>query len=203
MARISLGTLALIAVAQLSVSACTVRVNGAGEPKTPAAEPAPAPAPTTTASAAPTQTPPAQTSGAKAEGDSIKLPGNIVFDTAKATLKEGSGSEVVLEQLRLFLLQNPRITKIRIEGHTDNVGQPADNLELSGQRALTIKRWLIAHEIPKERLIAVGFGQERPIASNATEEGKAQNRRTEFKIAEVSGKRYLNLDPTAGGKVFE
>ncbi len=200
MARISLGTLALIAVAQLSVSACTVRVNGAGEPKTPAAEPAPAPTPTT----APTQTPPpAQASGVKAEGDSIKLPGNIVFDTAKATLKEGSGSEVVLEQLRLFLLQNPRITKIRIEGHTDNVGQPADNLELSGQRALTIKRWLIAHEIPKERLIAVGFGQERPIASNATEEGKAQNRRTEFKIAEVSGKRYLNLDPTAGGKVFE
>lgn len=200
MARISLGTLALIAVAQLSVSACTVRVNGAGEPKTPAAEPAPAPTPTT----APTQTPPpAQASGVKAEGDSIKLPGNIVFDTAKATLKEGSGSEVVLEQLRLFLLQNPRITKIRIEGHTDNVGQPADNLELSGQRALTIKRWLIAHEIPKERLIAVGFGQERPIASNATEEGKAQNRRTEFKIAELKGKPYLGMDPTAGGTVFD
>jgi OOP family OmpA-OmpF porin len=99
--------------------------------------------------------------------------------------------------------ENPKVTKLRIEGHTDNVGDAQTNVELSGQRALTVKRWLVDKGIPKERLIAVGFGMSRPIADNASEEGRAQNRRTEFKIAELHGKRYMNRDPTGGGKVFD
>ena len=133
----------------------------------------------------------------------VSIPGNIVFDTGKATLKQGSGSEETLAQLKEFLDNNPRVTKLRIEGHTDNVGEDAANMTLSAARALTIKKWLMDKGIPAERLLAVGFGESRPIADNSTDEGKAQNRRTEFHIAEQSGKRYLGRDPTAGGKVLE
>ncbi len=49
----------------------------------------------------------------------------------------------------------------------------------------------------------MGFGQNKPIADNSTEEGKSKNRRTEFHVAELGGKKYLGLDPTGGGKVFE
>jgi OOP family OmpA-OmpF porin len=133
----------------------------------------------------------------------VSIPGNIVFDTGKATLKQGAGSEVVLDQLKLFLDQNKQVTKLRIEGHTDNVGNDADNQTLSGQRALTIKTYLVGKGVARERLLAAGFGETKPIADNSTEEGKAQNRRTEFKIAELNGKAYLGQDPSGGGKVFD
>jgi len=196
-------TLSLVGLAYLA--GCTVTTHGSGEAQTggqnppPAATPAPTPTPAPTAEPAPAP----KKSNATVKGDSVSIPGNIVFDSKKATLKEGAGSEVVLEQLKLFLDENPQVTKLRVEGHTDNVGQPGDNEKLSGERALTIKKWLIDKGIAKERLIAVGFGEKKPIADNSKEEGKAQNRRTEFRIAELKGKAYLGMDPTGGGKVFE
>jgi OOP family OmpA-OmpF porin len=135
--------------------------------------------------------------------DLITLPGAIEFETGKATFKVGGTSEAALAQLKQFLEENPRITKLRIEGHTDNVGQAAANETLSGERALTIKKFLVEKGIAKARLLATGFGQSRPIADNSTEEGRAKNRRTEFRIAELSGKPYLVKDTTGGGKVFD
>ena len=126
-----------------------------------------------------------------------------MFDTGKDTFKAGAGSEEVLTQLKQFLEENPRVTKLRIEGHTDNVGNDNDNMDLSARRALTCKKWLVDNGIDAKRLLAVGFGESKPIADNATADGKAQNRRTEFHIAELDGKRYLGRDPTAGGKVLE
>jgi OOP family OmpA-OmpF porin len=131
------------------------------------------------------------------------MPGTIEFDTGTANLKASSGSEQALDQLRAFLAENTRLTKLRIEGHTDNVGSAAANEKLSGERALTIKRWLVSKGIAKERLLAVAFGHTKPIADNSTEEGRAKNRRTEFKVAELGGKNYMGMDPTGGGKVFE
>lgn len=199
-------SLMVTVVGTVLLAGCTIRTagdaqaGGQNQPPPPAtAEPAPAPTATTPA---PTPETPKK-SNATVKGDTISIPGNIVFDTKKATLKEGAGSEVVLEQLKQFLIENPQVTKLRVEGHTDNVGQPADNVKLSGERSLTIKKWLVDHGIAKDRVIAVGFGEGKPIADNATEEGKAQNRRTEFKIAELNGKKYLGLDPTAGQKVFD
>jgi OOP family OmpA-OmpF porin len=169
------------------------------------AEPAPAPAPTE-----PAATPTLRKSKAEVgKGGSVRIPGNIVFDTGKASLKEGAGSEAVLEELKLYMEENKeQVAKLRIEGHTDNVGKPADNLELSGQRALTIKKWLIDHEVAADRLLAVGFGEQKPLAPNTTDDGRAQNRRTEFKIAMVFGKDkkptpYLGMDVTGGGKEFK
>lgn len=198
-------SLMLTFVGLAMLAGCTVTTRSSGEAQTggqnppPAATPAPTPTPAPTAEPAPAP----KKSNATVKGDSVQIPGNIVFDTKKATLKEGAGSEVVLDQLKIFLDENPQVTKLRVEGHTDNVGQPADNEKLSGERALTIKKWLVGKGIAKERLIAVGFGEKKPIADNSKEEGRAQNRRTEFKIAELKGKPYLGMDPTAGGKVFD
>ena len=187
-------------------AACVVKEGPAEPAAAPTANPTP-PAPATTAPApAPTPAPtpaPAPTGKVEVKGDSVNIPGNIVFETKSAKIKEGSGSEVVLEQLKKFLDDNPQVTKLRIEGHTDNVGQPADNMKLSGERSATIKKWLIDHGVVKERLLATGFGETKPIADNSKEEGRSQNRRTEFKIAELKGKKYLGMDPAGGGKVFE
>jgi OmpA-OmpF porin, OOP family len=194
----------LAALSAPGLSGCTVHTGpGAQNQPPPPPPPPPAagdPAPTTEPAPAPA---PTGQSTAVVKGDSVSIPGNIVFDTGKATLKQGAGSEVVLDQLKLFLDQNKQVTKLRIEGHTDNVGNDADNQTLSGQRALTIKTYLVGKGIARERLIAVGFGETKPIADNSTEEGKAQNRRSEFKIAELNGKAYLGQDPSGGGKVFE
>src|SRR5690606_19223981 len=144
-------------------------------------------------------------SKATVKGNAVSIPGNIVFDSGQATFKKDAEQETleVLKQLKLFLDENAQVTKLRIEGHTDDVGGDADNEKLSGERSLTIKRWLVEQGIDKDRLIAVGFGEKKPIADNKTEEGRAQNRRTEFRIAEIRGKAYLGRPLDGGGKVFE
>jgi OOP family OmpA-OmpF porin len=179
------------------------RSGGANEPAPASAQPvASAPAPQASASAQPAE--PAPAPGQVTQNkQSIQLPGNLVFDNDKSTLQPGAANDALLAALKAFLDANPQITKLRIEGHTDNAGDPTANEKLSGERSLTVKKWLIDHGVKAERLLAVGFGQNKPIADNGTDAGKAQNRRTEFKIAELNGKKFLGLDPTGGGKVFE
>jgi len=192
-----------LSLLSLALSACHASLQmGSEEPKK--AEPSPAPAPPPE-KAKPAETKPAaEPAKPVVKGDKVEIPGNIVFEFGKATFKEGDeGTTKVLEQLKAFLDANPQVTKLRIEGHTDSVGEAATNEELSGQRALTVKKWLIEKGVAADRLIAVGFGMNKPIADNTTEEGRAQNRRTEFRIAGLHGKNYMGLDPAAGGKVYE
>jgi OOP family OmpA-OmpF porin len=182
------------------------RAGGASEPAPASAQPMPsaAPAPQASASAQPAgSSQPAATPAVTQNKQSIQLPGNLVFENDKSTLQAGAENDALLGALKAFLDANPQITKLRIEGHTDNSGDPTANEKLSGERALTVKKWLIDHGVKAERLMSVGFGQNKPIADNGTDAGKAQNRRTEFKIAELNGKKFLGLDPTGGGKVFE
>ncbi len=217
-----------VAIAASALPGCTVSMgtkpaDSPPPPPPPAATtpPPPAPADTTPPPSGPVTTTPHEPAGAPApapapagkveqKGGSIQLPGNIVFDTDKATLTPNSGSDVVLGQLKDFLVANEKkLAVLRIEGYTDNQGTPDHNLELSGQRALTIKKWLIANGIADARLVAVGFGQDKPIAPNTTDEGRAQNRRTEFKVAEIYDKKgkpqvYLGgKDALGGGKEFK
>lgn len=112
------------------------------------------------------------------EGISIVLK-NIFFETAKATLKDESKTE--LNKLVELLTKNTTI-KIEIGGHTDNVGADAENLKLSEARALAVKNYLIANGISADRLSSKGYGETMPIADNSTEAGRANNRRTEFKV---------------------
>ncbi len=193
-----------------ALSGCTASFkagsDAAAAPTTPPAPPPPPPPPPVATTPAPVVTAPPAQPPAKVvvKGDSVQIPGEIVFDTNSAAFTVGAGSDAVIDQLKTFLDQNPKITVLRIEGHTDNTGTPEGNVTLSGQRALTVKNAAIAKGVVKDRLIAVGFGQTKPIADNTTEDGRAKNRRTEFRIAEISKKKYLGLpEVPTGGKLFE
>ncbi|MEZ5149266.1 MAG: OmpA family protein [Bacteroidales bacterium] len=72
--------------------------------------------------------------------------------------------------------------KIEISGHTDNVGTPEYNLELSKNRAKAVNDYLVDNGIDQARLLYKGYGESEPIDTNDTETGKANNRRTEFKV---------------------
>jgi outer membrane protein OmpA-like peptidoglycan-associated protein len=106
---------------------------------------------------------------------------NIYFETAKYELKQNSFAE--LNKLLKLLNQNKSM-KIEIRGHTDNVGNNADNQLLSENRAKAVYDYLIENGIDKSRLNWKGFGDSMPIESNDTAEGRALNRRTEIKIIE-------------------
>jgi outer membrane protein OmpA-like peptidoglycan-associated protein/tetratricopeptide (TPR) repeat protein len=104
---------------------------------------------------------------------------NIFFDFDKATLRPESTNE--LERLTKLLNDVPTL-KIEISGHTDSKGADAYNKTLSNNRAKAVVDYLVTKGIPAARLTSVGFGEEQPIDTNDTEEGRQMNRRTEFKI---------------------
>ncbi|MCC7303291.1 MAG: OmpA family protein [Bacteroidia bacterium] len=104
---------------------------------------------------------------------------NVYFDTGKSTFRPESYTELnkLLDYLKL-----KKNMVIEIGGHTDNVGKPESNLKLSGDRANAVRDWLIKNGIPADRIVAKGYGDTSPVASNDTEGGKQKNRRTEVKI---------------------
>ncbi len=106
---------------------------------------------------------------------------NILFDTNQAFLRSESYAE--LDRLVNLMNENPGI-KVELRAHADNVGSAAYNLKLTGRRAASVMQYLIENGIDEQRLKSVGFGSTKPIASNATEEGRQQNRRVEFIIVE-------------------
>lgn len=122
---------------------------------------------------------------AKAGGDAakeLKLElNNVLYSVGKADLK--SESSVTLNSLVALLTANPDV-KIEISGHTDNTGDSAKNLQLSEDRAHSVYDYLVDHNIAADRLSYKGYGDTKPVASNDTEEGKKQNRRTEIKIVD-------------------
>jgi outer membrane protein OmpA-like peptidoglycan-associated protein len=101
----------------------------------------------------------------------------ILFDTGKATIKPES--QGIVRQVVDMMKAHPEL-KVAVEGHTDNVGSPASNKSLSQQRAQSVVAAITAQGIPAARLSAAGFGQDKPVADNATEEGRAKNRRVEL-----------------------
>ncbi|MCK9163850.1 MAG: OmpA family protein [Bacteroidales bacterium] len=112
------------------------------------------------------------------EGRSVVL-NNIFFETNNYSLLPSSQSE--LNTLFELLEKNTSII-IEISGHTDNIGSAEYNLELSTKRANTVKSYLEGKGIEAFRLLSKGYGQTLPISNNDTQEGRAKNRRTEFKI---------------------
>lgn len=112
-------------------------------------------------------------------GETVVLK-NIFFDSDSYILKQESLIE--LEKLLQFLIKNPNIA-IQLLGHTDNVGSDQHNLELSTNRAKAVYDYLLSKGINAQRLSFKGYGESIPIDSNDTEAGRANNRRTEFRIS--------------------
>lgn len=104
---------------------------------------------------------------------------NIFFETNKATIKPESAAE--LERVAKLLKENPTI-RLEISGHTDNVGSYRANQKLSEQRAKSVVDYLISNGVESNRLEYKGYAFNQPIADNNTPEGRAQNRRVEFKV---------------------
>ncbi len=102
---------------------------------------------------------------------------HINFDTDKATLRPDA--QPVIEEIHKLLSGDPGL-KLSIEGHTDNTGTPAHNQELSTARARSVLGALVGLGIDPARLSSRGFGQDKPVADNGTEDGRAQNRRVEL-----------------------
>ena len=117
-------------------------------------------------------------------GDSIVLnmPGNVTFQTDSADLRPEFFE--VLNSVAI-VLQKYHQTAIEVTGHTDSTGSDQYNYELSQRRATTVAHYLQAQAIAAQRFSTQGLGKSRPIADNATPEGRSQNRRVEIRLIPV------------------
>ena len=104
---------------------------------------------------------------------------NVFFETGSADLRSESFLE--LNKLYQLLSESPTI-RIQVNGHTDDVGDDQSNQTLSESRAKSVYQYLLGKGIKTSRVLYKGYGESQPIADNGTDEGKAQNRRTEFII---------------------
>lgn len=105
----------------------------------------------------------------------------VFFDFGQSLLKRESIAD--LDRVVRLLRENPEFD-IAISGHTDNVGDPASNVELSQQRAAAVKSYLVGNRVVAGRIASAGYGETRPIATNATDNGRALNRRVEMQVVE-------------------
>jgi outer membrane protein OmpA-like peptidoglycan-associated protein len=113
----------------------------------------------------------------------IEILDKVYFETAKAVIKPVSYA--ILNEVALVLVRNPNIRRVRVEGHTDSQGKDAYNLELSQRRVDSVRAYLMNQGVAPERLDAKGYGETQPIADNGTADGRAENRRVEFRIMET------------------
>ncbi len=107
----------------------------------------------------------------------VRITQQIHFEFDKDVIR--SVSFPVLDAVVDVLGKNPKV-KIEVQGHTDNVGRPAYNLDLSQRRAESVKMYLVSHGVAPDRLTSRGYGLERPIVSNDTAANRALNRRVQF-----------------------
>lgn len=145
---------------------------------------------------------------AKIENNEIKIPGKIQFEVDKATIKEDKGTKEILDTVASVMKENPGITKLRIDGHTDDSGASDHNHKLSQDRAAAVMEWLAKNGVDKGRMEPKGWGEDHPLVKNDTKDNKEQNRRVEFKLWEVEGKateaqkaEASGGAPAAGGTV--
>jgi len=164
-------------------------------PPPPPPAPPPPPPPASTAVEAPPPPPPPAKKAIQLRGVQMKsatqidMPGDIEYQSGSHKIVMNDKSKKVLTQLNQILKDNPEVTKLRIEGHTDNAGENKgfDNVKLSQQRAQSVADYLSKNGIEAGRLVVKGYGSTHPLAPNDTPDHMAENRRTEFHVAEFSG----------------
>lgn len=112
----------------------------------------------------------------------IELKETVLFDSSKTTIK--AASLPMLDEVAQLMKSHPEVKHVNVEGHTDSMGDPAFNMQLSEGRAKSVRAYLVEKGVAADRLSAKGFGATRPIADNKTEPGRAANRRVDFMIAQ-------------------
>ncbi len=112
--------------------------------------------------------------------ESIEINDVIHFEFAKADIRPESFG--LMDEIAQVIVDHPELLKIRVEGHTDAIGDDVSNLKLSQARAESVVTYLSQSGVEPDRLDPVGFGEMRPIDTNETDEGRAKNRRVEFII---------------------
>ena len=118
----------------------------------------------------------------KVTNEKIIILEKVYFDTNSDVIQERSYS--ILNQVSSVMKAHPYIIKVSIDGHTDSRGSDSSNKDLSQRRANSVVNYIVAKGISNDRLQGVGYGEEKPIASNKTRKGRAENRRVEFTILE-------------------
>jgi outer membrane protein OmpA-like peptidoglycan-associated protein len=106
----------------------------------------------------------------------------IQFDYGTAAINLTSSENELFDEVASFLRAHPEILELEVQGHTDDLGSRVLNEHISKKRADAVKRALVARGISGDRLLTKGYGPDRPIADNATDEGRRRNRRVEFSI---------------------
>jgi outer membrane protein OmpA-like peptidoglycan-associated protein len=119
-----------------------------------------------------------------ADGSLVLTLGDVVFDAGKASLQPSATTAI--DRLAQLLGVYPE-RSVRIEGHTDSLGDDAANQQLSERRAAAVRDALLARGIAAARVEAVGYGETRPIADNRTESGRQKNRRIDIVLSAEHG----------------
>jgi len=140
------------------------------------------------------------------EKNKIFVLNNIYFDLDESNIRPDAAAE--LDKLVDLLTDNPEI-KIEMSSHTDSIASHSYNIQLSQRRAESTVRYLIGKGVAPDRLVAKGYGEEKPIARNTNSdgtdnpEGRQRNRRTEFKILEIGVVQKKNFDEFDEDKYFK
>lgn len=113
----------------------------------------------------------------------LNMPSNVTFASGQDALNAQFFQ--VLDSVAIVLNKYPR-TLLDVDGHTDSVGDDASNQALSERRAVSVARYLNSRQVDSRRLRIIGFGESRPIADNASDAGRAANRRVEVRIAPIT-----------------
>lgn len=182
------------------------KIGGATPPPPPPAPPPPPPPASTAVEAPPPPPPPPPKKVITLKGVQMKsatkidMPGDIEYTSGSAKIVMNDKSTKVLKQLTTILKDNTEITKLRIEGNTDNAGEDKgfDNVKLSQQRAQSIADYLTKNGVDANRLVVVGYGSSHPLAPNDTKDHMALNRYTDFVVQEFNGEAVEDAPPPAG-----
>lgn len=110
----------------------------------------------------------------------IVLSQQVQFEVGTAVLRPES--DIVLSEVARVLGDHPEVELVEVQGHTDESGTPDLNRRLGQERASRVVAWLVEHGVGRDRLSPKGYGSDRPIADNATDEGRQKNRRVEFRV---------------------
>ena len=121
----------------------------------------------------------------KITGNELRISKQVHFETNSAKIL--GDSNALLQEVADTIIRTPGIKKLEVQGHTDNTGLKDANLTLSQQRADSVRSFLVSQGVEGSKLVAKGYGQERPIAPNITAGNRAKNRRVQFIILEGSG----------------